>query len=64
MVSIYDQISPLNESLHIDYELSDRGVEWLFSYYSGPSTEPEFKRRYSEGKLIEKFKEFLDKIAW
>ncbi|MBC8109889.1 MAG: hypothetical protein H7Y04_02395 [Verrucomicrobia bacterium] len=62
VISIYEEIDPLLETLHIEYDWQNE--KWFFSYYANPFKDPEFERTYPKEKGIEKFDSFLKKIRW
>ena len=67
VISIYEKLDPLKESLHITYDLNSD--KWIFEYYGGPlygqsETNPEFYRVYEKSKGIEKLNKFIERIGW
>jgi hypothetical protein len=65
VISLYDQIEPHRESLHIRREINGvGGYYWELSYYARPDLESEFVRQYPAGTLCEKLDAFLRYIRW
>ncbi len=67
VVSVYDKLDPLKESLHLTYDLETS--KWIFEYYGGPlygqhETIPEFYRVYDKELGIGKFDTFVERIGW
>ena len=62
IVSIYDQIHTFVETLHITFDI--QSDQWNFKYYARPFQNPEFVRKYSADKGIEKFDNFIKMINW
>ncbi|TGD79875.1 hypothetical protein [Hymenobacter wooponensis] len=65
VVSLYEQIEPHREALHIRREhTATDGYQWELTYYARPDLEAEFVRRYPAGTLREKLDTFLHNIRW
>lgn len=67
IISIYEDIDPLKESLHITFDLKEN--HWIFEYFGGPlygqiEDKPEFYRVYNKEQGIEKLESFISKIGW
>ena len=62
VVSIYDRIDTFVEALHITFDI--QSDSWHFEYYAHPFQDPEFVRKYSADKGIEKFDNFIKMINW
>lgn len=62
IIGIYDQIDTFVETLHITFDIQND--QWNFKYYARPFQDPEFVRKYSADKGIEKFDNFIKMINW
>jgi hypothetical protein len=64
VISLYDQIEPHRETLHIRWEPTKIADRWELIYYARPDLDAEFIRRYPAGALQEKVDAFLRNIRW
>ncbi|MBT9394677.1 hypothetical protein KLP40_16010 [Hymenobacter sp. NST-14] len=62
IVSIYPDIIPDSEALHITFD--HYGQRWEFKYFAKPHQEPEFVRYYPAEAVVEKFEQFIRMIRW
>jgi hypothetical protein len=62
VISVYDNIDPRKETLHIIFDLNSN--EWHFKYFAVPFKDPEFVRTYPVEIGIDKFDNFLKMTDW